>query len=109
MKNITLAVEDEVLKKARVYAAEHETSVNKLIRDYLDRLPLEKQSAAEWEARAAKARRELAELSRNSTGRLEPDWKWNREDIYSERLSRYEHSGVRSNGTRRGGKKKSAG
>jgi plasmid stability protein len=109
MKNITLAVEDEVLKRARIYAAEHETSINKLVRDYLADLPSKKQSTAEWEARAAKARRELAALSRTSTGRLGPDWKWNREDIYSERLSRYEHSGVRGNGTRNGGKKKSAG
>ena len=109
MKNITLAIEDEVLKQARIYAAENETSINNLVRDFLARLATEKQSAADWEARAAKARRELAELSRRSTGRLGPDWKWNREDIYSERLSRYEHPGVRSDGGRRGGKKKRAG
>ena len=107
MKNITLAVEDEVLKDARIYAAEHETTVNKLVREYLAKLGSEKNSSAERDARAAEARRELVELSRKSPGRL-GDWKWNRDDIYSERLSRYERSGVRGNGARSGGAKKSA-
>jgi plasmid stability protein len=108
MKNITLAVDDDVLKNARIYAAEQETSINNLVRDFLARLATEKQSTADQEARAARARRELAELSRTSPGRLGPNWKWNRDDIYSERLSGYERTGLRSNGTRRGGEKKSA-
>lgn len=108
MKNITLAVDDDVLKQARIYAAEHETSINNLVRDFLARLATEKQSAADQEARAAKARRELAELSRTSTGRLGPNWKWNRHEIYSDRLSGYERAGVRSDGARRGREKKSA-
>jgi plasmid stability protein len=108
MKNITLAVDDDVLKKARIYAAEHETSINNLVRDFLARLATEKQSAADQEARAAEARRELADLSRKSTGRLGLNWKWNRDEIYSERLSRYECAGVRGDGARRGREKKSA-
>jgi hypothetical protein len=108
MRNITLAVDDDVLKEARIYAAENETSINNLVRDFLARLASEKQSAADREARAAKARRELAELSRTSNGRLDPNWKWSRDEIYSERLSRYERAGIRSDGTRRRSEKKSA-
>ena len=35
MKNITLAIEDEVLDKVRVVAAEKRTTVNALVREYL--------------------------------------------------------------------------
>ncbi|MGI8895561.1 MAG: hypothetical protein ACR2HE_07920 [Casimicrobiaceae bacterium] len=35
MANLTIAVEDEVLKKARLKALEQGTSVNALLRDYL--------------------------------------------------------------------------
>jgi hypothetical protein len=97
MKNITLAVDEAALKGARIYAAENDTTVNALVRDYLARLAGEKQAAAEIEKRRAQARRELVELSNNSKGRL-GDWKWNREELYAERLSRYEHIGVRGDG-----------
>ena len=35
MKNITLAIDEEVLRAARIYAAEHDTTVNALVREYL--------------------------------------------------------------------------
>lgn len=35
MANLTIAVEDDVLKKARLKALEQGTSVNALLRDYL--------------------------------------------------------------------------
>ena len=38
MKNITLAIEDEVLDKVRVVAAEKRTTVNALVREYLTEL-----------------------------------------------------------------------
>ncbi|MGH6870773.1 MAG: hypothetical protein ACREHE_04625 [Rhizomicrobium sp.] len=104
MKNITLAVDEADLKGARVYAAENDTTVNALVRDYLARLAGEKQAAADLEAQRTKARLELVELSNRSTGRL-GDWKWNRDDIYRERLSRYEHIGVRGDGAGSGKQK----
>ena len=35
MKNITLAVEDEILDRARIVAAERRTTVNAMVRDFL--------------------------------------------------------------------------
>lgn len=36
MANVTLAVDDDVLRRARIRALEHGTSVNALIREYLE-------------------------------------------------------------------------
>ena len=51
MKNITLAMDEKVLREARRYAAKHDTTVNALVRDFLTRL-------ATQEDKAAKAREE---------------------------------------------------
>ncbi len=73
MKNITLAIEDEVLDKVRVVAAQKRTTVNALVREYLTEL-------AGREEEIANARRELLELMETSEGRMGPDWKFSRED-----------------------------
>ena len=92
MKNITLALEEEVLEGMRQYAARHRTTVNALIREHCKRIVTQ-------EDRAAEARRELAELSERSTGRLGPDWKWNRAELYDRPiLRRYECADIRGNG-----------
>ena len=95
MKNITLAVDDNVLKAARAYAASRGTTLNALVREHLASLVNE-------DERIAEARRGLIELMDKSTGRLGPDFKWNRDDIYADReLPRHEHPRVRS--SRKGG------
>ncbi len=38
MKNITVSVNDEVYKRARIVAAERETSVSAMVRDFLSSL-----------------------------------------------------------------------
>lgn len=38
MKNVTLAVDEEILRAAKIYAAAHDTSVSRLVRDYLAEL-----------------------------------------------------------------------
>ena len=63
MKNITLSVDDDVLTKVRRYAAEHDATVNGLVRDYLTRL-------ARHDDRAATARRRIRELSEQSEARI---------------------------------------
>ena len=63
MKNITLSVDDDVLAAARRFAAEHDATVNGLVRDYLTRL-------ARYADRAAIARRRIRELSDQSEGRI---------------------------------------
>jgi hypothetical protein len=75
MKNITLAIEDEVLDKVRVVAAQKRTTVNALVREYLTEL-------AGREEEIANARRELLELMETSEGRMGPDWKFSREDSH---------------------------
>jgi len=75
MKNITLAIEDEVLDKVRVVAAQKRTTVNALVREFLTEL-------AGREEEIANARRELLELMETSEGRMGPDWKFSREDSH---------------------------
>ena len=53
MTNLTLAIDEETLQKARIRAMQRGTSVNALVRDYLSRLAGESQAAdgiAEFEA-----------------------------------------------------------
>jgi len=103
MKNITLAVDENVLAKVRRAAARKDTTVNALVRDYLTRL-------AEQDDRAANARQELVELAKRSTWNPGPGWKWNREDIYDRAsLRRLERPGVRGDKRRGASGKKGKG
>jgi hypothetical protein len=87
MKNITLAVEDDVLAAVRKLAAERKTTVNGLVRDYFASLAEEARKEA-----AARARRELVRLSEESTFDM-GGWRWNREELYDRPLlSGHEHS-----------------
>jgi hypothetical protein len=97
MKNITLAIDEKVLRQVRRYAAEHDTTVNALVRDYLTGL-------VSQEERAAEARRRLVKMSEESEGRLGPNWKWNREEIYEDRLfPRHQRPSLRGFGEEGGG------
>ena len=92
MKNITLAIDETVLQDARAFAETQGTTVNGLVRDYLTRL-------VEEERRLEGSKRKLRELIDNSTGRIGPDYRWNRDEIYEERLlPRYEHPDLRRDG-----------
>ncbi len=96
MKNITLAVDDDVLAAVRRYASDRNTTVNGLVRDYLTRL-------AAQQDKAAKARQRLVELSEKSQASL-GNWKWNREEIYDRSLfPRHEHPDLRGFAEERGG------
>lgn len=75
MKNITLAVEDEILDRVRIIAAEKRTSISALVREFLTDI-------ANRDAKLSQARRELLELMDRSTGDMGPDWKWSREETY---------------------------
>jgi hypothetical protein len=74
MKNITLSVDDKVLTDVRRYAAQRDTTVNALVRDFLTRI-------ATQEDRAANARQRLLELAESSEGRM-GEWRWSREATY---------------------------
>jgi hypothetical protein len=74
MKNITLSVDESVLAAVRRHAAEHDSTVNALVRDYLTKL-------ATQEDRAKRARARLRQLSAESKGRLGRK-AWSREDLH---------------------------
>jgi hypothetical protein len=91
-KNITLSVDEEVLDAARIYAAKQKTTVNALVREYLN-------GFASQEKRLEGARKGLLDLIDNSKGRMEPGWKWNREEVYEDRLlPRHERPHLRRDG-----------
>lgn len=80
MSNLTLTIDDRVLKSARIRALEHGTSVNSLVREYLERY------AGESQPHPARAR--LLELSdRMDAGSGAPGRRWRREELYEERRS----------------------
>lgn len=74
MKNITLSVDEKVLAAVRRYAAEHDSSVNGLVREFLNRI-------ASSEDRAQKARSRIAELSRRSPARIGAIT-WKRDELH---------------------------
>ncbi|MBC2593794.1 CopG family transcriptional regulator [Ruficoccus amylovorans] len=74
MKNLTLRIEEPKLNRARKIAAERSTSVNALIRDYLDDLIAR-------EDRQVQARVELLELCQTSKARV-GNKNWSRGDLY---------------------------
>ena len=65
MRNITLAIEDDILEKARVVAAENRTTVNAMVREFLAEV-------AGRDERREKGRAALLELMRNSKGSMRP-------------------------------------
>jgi hypothetical protein len=74
MKNITLSVDEKVLAVVRRHAADQNSSVNALVRDYLTNL-------ATQEDRANCARARLRELSSQSPGRLGTK-SWTRDNLH---------------------------
>ena len=74
MKNITLSVDDKVLASVRRHAAERNTSLNALVREYLTNI-------AAHEDRAKRARARLRQLSQQSQGLLGRKT-WTREELH---------------------------
>jgi Arc/MetJ family transcription regulator len=74
MKNITLSVDEDVLATVRRHAAERNSTVNALVREYLTNL-------ASHQDRAKRARARLRKLSAQSQGRLGKRT-WSREDLH---------------------------
>ena len=75
MKNITLAIDEDILDKVRIVAAERKTTVNALVREFLADL-------ASRDERLAEARKQLLRLMDTSKGRMAPDWKFDREETH---------------------------
>lgn len=90
MANITLAIDEKLLKDIRAFAKRNGTTVNAIVRQKLADL-------VGQEERMEEARRGLIELMDNSTGRLPKGYKFNREALYvSPTLSGHKRVGLRS-------------
>jgi Family of unknown function (DUF6364) len=74
--NITLSVDDEVVHRARRRAEAIGTSINQLVRDYLEQLAGKTDPNADAE--------EFERLSRASQGDSR-GWKFNREELHARR------------------------
>jgi hypothetical protein len=73
--NLTLSVDDEVVAKARQSAEALGTSVNQLVREYLERL------AGKTDTDSAADAAEFVRLSRLAHGNSR-GWKFNRDEIH---------------------------
>jgi plasmid stability protein len=73
-RNITFAVDDEILQKVRVLAAHRRTSVNALVRDYL-------KSLVGKDSEMDEARAKLLRLAEERAGDMGTK-SWKREDLY---------------------------
>lgn len=84
MANLTITVDGQLLKKARMRALEEDTSINAVLREYLEdyaRADIERQRAVE---------RVLASSQESESGSGPGGRTWRREDLYEERLGRYD-------------------
>lgn len=82
MTNLTIAVDEETLKRARMRALEEDTSVNAVLREYLEGYAGLRQERRE-------AGRKLLELARSSSMSSGGEGLPGREELYEERLGRY--------------------
>ena len=74
MKNITLSIDEDVVRTVRRYAAERGSTVNALVREFLTGL-------ANREDRARKAKQRIHQLSEQSTARV-GSISWTREELH---------------------------
>lgn len=80
--NITLSIDEAIVKKVRKIAIDRDTTLNAMVREYLT-------SVADSDAAV---RKEQADALMASTERLARDMgprRWARDDLYDERLDRY--------------------
>lgn len=90
MANLTLSLEDDLLKQARIYAIHHDTSVNSMVRDYLRSVVAEVDDAARAERLQALANIDRLAKQIEAEGLITGDWKWNRDEVYEDRFARWD-------------------
>lgn len=74
MKNVTIALDEATLREARRIAAERSTSLNGMIREFLDQL-------VQRESKAAKARRRIVDLCLKSRAERGTE-RWTRDELH---------------------------
>ncbi len=75
MKNVTLAIEDEVVAKVRQVAAQRATTLNALVRDFLKEV-----AGIGGDARKASVARMIERAKATPPAESAP--RWNREELY---------------------------
>ncbi|MDQ3184285.1 MAG: hypothetical protein M3Q62_12290 [Actinomycetota bacterium] len=84
MTNLTITVDEGTLKRARMRALEEDTSVNAVLRAYLEEYADRRQERRE-------AGRRILAAARNSRASSGGKGLPKREELYEERLGRYGH------------------
>ena len=74
MKNVTIALDESLLRDARRVAAERGTTLNAMLREFLQEL-------TERESQAAKARHRIVELCRETRAEVGPKT-WTRDELH---------------------------
>ena len=74
--NITLSVDQQIVERARERASVMGKSLNQAVRDYLQHLAGDDDIEREIEFF----------VQTSGQGNPEPGWKWNRDEIYEERI-----------------------
>jgi Arc/MetJ family transcription regulator len=74
MANLTITIDDELLKRARLRALERNTSVNALLREYLEAFAGEQAGTA--------ARRRFVALARAAKSSSGGGRSWSRDDLH---------------------------
>jgi len=74
MKNVTIALDESLLREARRIAADRSTTLNAMIREFLAEL-------AQRESRAVNARRRIVELCRTTQAEVGPRT-WSRDELH---------------------------
>lgn len=74
MKNVTIALDESLLREARRVAADRSTTLNAMIREFLQQL-------TERESQAMQARHRIVELCRESQAEVGPRT-WTRDELH---------------------------
>jgi plasmid stability protein len=85
MTNLTISLDEAIVREARVRAIREGTSVSAKVREFLA------QYASQNDAQR-KAGEAILAMARNNPLKLEESWKFNREEIYEERTRWPRHS-----------------
>ncbi len=72
--NITLTADEALIAKARAYAQARNTTLNQLVRDYLERIT--------GRLDGPEAAKEFARIAREHAGCSDPDFRFDREAIH---------------------------
>ena len=83
MANLTLTIDEDVLRRARIRALEENTSVNAIVRQFLE-------AYAARDKDLERIKQEILEMARQSRAASGPKGRtWTREDLYEDRLGRF--------------------